>query len=178
VDERGTFGTAPASGSQAPRPREAQENDGATDGATDAAAKKVSLTLTQDQMKTLRFDPHMASLLYETNQAVSGRVEHGDGEMTIQLELPSLPPVRLLKLDEVSRMLQVSKGCLHRILTEGKLRSYKIGRLRRVMLDDILSYLQSQQEWPAVTTQDLKSKDIRKEDDATVFDQGGLRDVL
>jgi len=178
MDERGIFSAPLASGSDAQLPHEAHEIEVAANGHRDATDKRVSLTLTQDQMRTLQFDPHMASLLYEKTHEVSGRMEHCDGEMTIQLELPSLPPVRLLKLDEVTRMLQISRSCLQRILNEGKLKSYKIGRLRRVMLDDLLSYLQSQQELPSITTTDRKSKEIPKRDGATAFDQGGLRDVL
>jgi len=178
MDERGIFITPPASGSEDQRSQEPQAGDGVANGRRDPAGKRVSLTLTRDQIRTLQFDPHTASLLHEKTLEVSGRVGHGDEGMTIQLELPSLPPVRLLKLDVVTRMLQISRSCLHRILTEGKLKSYKIGRLRRVMLDDVLSYLQSQQEWPSITTTDRKNKDITKRDSATVFDQGGLRDVL
>ena len=178
MDERGLFTAPPALSPEVRFPQAVHEHERTPDSNSDVAGRRVSLTLTRDQMRTLQFDPDTASLLYEKSQEVSGSVGHCEGEMTIQLELPSLPPLRLLKLDEVTRMLQVSRSCLHRIINEGKLKSYKIGRLRRVMLDDVLSYLQSQQESPSITTRDRKSKDIPERDGATVFDQGGMRDVL
>jgi excisionase family DNA binding protein len=128
--------------------QEAQEREETADDNRDAAARRVALTLTTDQTRILQSDPHMASLLYEKSLNVSGKVGHCQAELTIQLELPPLPPVRLLKLGEVTRMLRISRSSLQRILHEGELHSYKLGRLRRVMLDDVLSYLESHQESP------------------------------
>jgi excisionase family DNA binding protein len=119
-----------------------------TAGSGNAADRKLAVILTPDQVKGLKTDPHLASLLHEEAQALPGRLESRDGGMTLQLELPPLPPVRMLKLAEVCRMLQVSRGYLNRLLAGGMLRSYRFGRLRRVMLDDVLSYLASHQDWP------------------------------
>ncbi|MDA8126975.1 MAG: helix-turn-helix domain-containing protein [Deltaproteobacteria bacterium] len=125
-----------------------QGSEGSADNRRDAAGPRLSLTLTQEQMRALKLDPYAASLLYEKAQGVSGKVGQRDEEMVIHLELPSLPPVRFLKLSEVAQMLRVSRGFLNRILSEGKLNSYKFGKLRRVMLDELLSYLESHQEAP------------------------------
>jgi excisionase family DNA binding protein len=56
------------------------------------------------------------------------------------------PAVRLLKMREVIEMLRISKGYLRKIVRRGELKSYKIGRLRRIKFDDILSYLEDSQE--------------------------------
>ena len=158
MDEMGIFKAPFVSASETQLTREAHESEGATDGNRNAAGRRLSLTLTPDQMRTLKSDPHMASLLYEKAHEISGRVGHRNAGMIIQLELPSLPPVRLLKVDEVTRMLRVSRSSFQRILNEGKLKSYKLGRLRRVMLDDILSYLESHQELPPIKQRAAKAK--------------------
>ncbi len=127
---------------------EANAREGTVGGHGDSAGMRVSVTLTGDQTRALKSNPHLASLLYEKPHALPGKMGHGEAEMTIHLELPSLPPVRLLKLGEVTRMLRISRSSLHRILNEGTMKSYKLGRLRRLMLDDVLSYLASHQESP------------------------------
>jgi excisionase family DNA binding protein len=156
------MGIAPLmSASEIPRTQETHDCESATDGHREATDRKLSLTLTRDQMRALQSDPRVASLLYEKAHEVSAKVGHRGEEMIIQVVLPSLPPVRLLKQDDVTRMLRVSRSYLRRILKEGKLKSYKLGRLRRVMLDDVLSYLESHQELPPITQQAAKAKASR-----------------
>ena len=125
---------------------ESQRNE--TDEKGNARDGRVSLTLTRDQVDALRSDPRTSSLLYEKAQAVSGNLTPCSSGMAIRLELPPLLPVRLLTMEEVTLMLRVSKSSLRKILREGTLQSYRFGRLRRLMLDDVLSYLAAHQERP------------------------------
>jgi excisionase family DNA binding protein len=43
-------------------------------------------------------------------------------------------------------MLQISRSFLQKIIHEKKLNSYKLGRMRRFLLEDILEYLSSDAE--------------------------------
>jgi excisionase family DNA binding protein len=47
----------------------------------------------------------------------------------------------LLMSEEVLQMLRISNGILKTIVRDGKLKSYKVGKGRRYMLEDVLSYL-------------------------------------
>jgi excisionase family DNA binding protein len=125
---------------------------------TDAADRAVSLPLTRDQVRALQSHPCMASLRGAACAKTCAAIRRSDEAVVIQLELPALPPVRLLKPDEVTQMLRVSRSYLHRILSEGQLKSYKFGRLRRIMLDDVLSYLEAHQELAPIKQRFAQSK--------------------
>lgn len=45
-------------------------------------------------------------------------------------------------------MLQIGKGTVNRWIREGALKCYRFGRLRRLLLDDVLSYLEAHMEAP------------------------------
>lgn len=121
-----------------------------------AADGTVSLPLTRDQIRSLQANPRMASLM---GTASAGRIEafsSRDEAVVVMLELPAQPPVRLLKVEEVTRMLRVSKGYLNKIISQGELRSYRFGRhgrLRRIMLEDVLSYLEDNREFADIRHQ-------------------------
>jgi excisionase family DNA binding protein len=66
--------------------------------------------------------------------------------------------VRLLKTEEVVHMLRISKGYLRKIIRQGELKSYKLGRLRRVMFDDVLSYLEGSQSETGTSIRQQTSK--------------------
>ena len=68
--------------------------------------------------------------------------------IVIKIQFAPIIPLRLLKSSEVVQMLRISNNYLNRIVKEGKLKSYRIGKLRRFKLDDILSYLQDNCELP------------------------------
>lgn len=158
LDEPGIFKAPALSAARTRLVRDAQQSGGAAGDNGETAGGRVSLTLTPAQMRTLQTDPHLASLLYEKGHLLTGKVGHCDEGTTIQLELPSLPPVRLLKLDEVTRMLRIGRSSLRAILKEGTLKSYKLGRLRRVMLDDLLTYLESHRQWSPIEQRAAKAK--------------------
>ncbi len=121
-----------------------------------AVDETVSLLLTRDQIRSLQTNPRMASLM---GTASAGRIEafsSRDEAVVVMLELPALSPVRLLKVDEVTRMLRVSKGYLYKIIKQGELRSYRFGRhgrLQRIMLEDVLSYLEDNREFADIRQQ-------------------------
>ena len=101
----------------------------------------VSLKLTQEQIKTIRSNSNLMSVF---NGELTGGAElnYRDEPITIKFEFEPLAPVRLLMSEEVVQMLRISNGYLNTIVRDGKLKSYKIGKGRRYMLEDVLSYLQ------------------------------------
>jgi len=46
--------------------------------------------------------------------------------------------------NQVCQMLQVSRSFLQKLVHENKIKSYKLGRMRRFLLEDILEYLSSE----------------------------------
>jgi len=123
-------------------PCEAYDGSGSASRRADAAGRTVSLLLTQEQMKTLQSNRHLASLLSGERAEGFAAMQNRDEPIVIKIEFESIPPVRLLKMDEVCGMLRISRTSLNRIVRQGMLTSYKFGRLRRIMLADILSYLE------------------------------------
>lgn len=134
-----------------------------------AADGTVSLPLTRDQIRTLQTNPRMASLM---GTSPAGRIEalsSRDEAVVIMLELPAQAPVRLLKIEEVTRMLRVSKGYLNKLISQGDLRSYRFGRhgrLRRIMLEDVLSYLEDNREFADIEQQDSSANGSSPEEKA------------
>jgi excisionase family DNA binding protein len=111
----------------------------------------VSLQLTGDQIQVLRDNPCAAALLESPASTVDEASRRRREGVIIHLELPATPPLRLLKTDEVLSMLRISKSCLRRIIRQGRLRSYRLGqnrRLRRIPLEDVLTYLEEGREMP------------------------------
>ena len=54
--------------------------------------------------------------------------------------------MKMLTSSDVRDMLQVSRAFLTKLVRVGKLKSYKIGRLRRFSLEDILALLSESTE--------------------------------
>ncbi len=114
-----------------------------------AEGETVSLPLTREQMNKLQSNQRLAALLMGARAEGAAVMHHRDAPVIIKFEFEPMPPVRLLKVEEVLQMLRISKGSLNRIIREGQLKSYKFGRLRRIMLGDVLSYLEDHREVPA-----------------------------
>jgi excisionase family DNA binding protein len=128
----------------------------------DGADGSVSLPLTLDQARVLQSHPCLASLEGAASTQSGAAIRGGYEAVVIKLELPALPPLRLLKPDEVTQMLRISRSSLRRMINEGKLKSYKFGRLQRIMLYDVLSYLEAHQQRPPFQRQPAQPKTSRK----------------
>ncbi len=106
----------------------------------------VSLELTPEQSRTIRSDirlhpgkSRMVSL--ETRETEGGKI-------VFHFTLSPLYGGKLLSSGDVCWMLQVSRGLLARLVRAREIESYKIGRLRRFLLDDVLHYLGQSKERP------------------------------
>lgn len=49
--------------------------------------------------------------------------------------------MELMTIREVSHMLGVGRTLVQRLVTEGQIPSYQIGRIRRIPVDGVLTYL-------------------------------------
>jgi excisionase family DNA binding protein len=103
--------------------------------------KQVTLTLTEQQMRDLGSNPHVMSRLSGEFTAGPRTIERNGAPLVIQFQFAATMPLQMLKTGEVMQMLRISKNYLGKVVREGKLKSYKVGKLRRFLLDDILSYL-------------------------------------
>ena len=64
-----------------------------------------------------------------------------DGQIVFNLHLKHVERTDMLDSKNVCKMLQVSKSFLSRLVKAEQIRSYKMGRLRRFLLEDVLDYL-------------------------------------
>jgi excisionase family DNA binding protein len=64
-----------------------------------------------------------------------------DGSIVFNFHLDLDHNLTMLKADQVCRMMQISRHLLNRLVKENKINSYKVGRLRRFSLNDIIEAL-------------------------------------
>ena len=123
-------------------PREPAHVVTLADNKNTVPGETVSLKLTQEQIKTIRSNSSLMSVFNGDLFGGSAELNYRDEPVTIKFEFEPLAPVRLLMPEEVIQMLRISNGYLKTIVRDGRLKSYKIGKGRRYMLEDVLSYLQ------------------------------------
>ena len=115
----------------------------------------ISMELTNEQAMILHsgidLTPGKACVVYlETKRPESGRV-------VFNFSLAPMYGGKMLSSKEVCGMLEVSRSFLRRLVRTGYIDSYKIGRLRRFLLEDVLHYLSSSRDfrgahdWPRCT---------------------------
>ena len=112
------------------------------------SGQEISITLTPEQLTMLQTSEYIKNILNGStdNPAISIN-RNPAGRMILNVRLNESPLVRMLRSDQVCIMLQISRSLLIRLVNEKKIRSYKIGRLRRFLLEDILSYLTGNEEF-------------------------------
>ena len=113
----------------------------------DTADRTVSLMLTPEQMRILQSNPNLLPVFNGAAAKGFATATHTEETIVFKFTFEPTPPVHLLKMGEVVHMLNISKSYLRKIIRQGTLKSYKIGRLRRIMFDDVLSYLEGSQEF-------------------------------
>ena len=62
-------------------------------------------------------------------------------KIVFNFHFKTVPAVTMLSTADVSRMLSVSPSFLRRLVRSGMMKSYKLGRLRRFLLDDVFEYM-------------------------------------
>ena len=109
--------------------------------------KVISFNLTPEQCNLIR-SGNFAQ--YLSNGISSGTPlnvqQHEDGQISLSFHFERVNTLRLLKSKHVCEMLQISKSFLMKLTKTKRLKSYKIGRLRRFSLEDVLEYLTRNEE--------------------------------
>ncbi len=112
--------------------------------------QKLSIELTPTQADVVK--SHAYFKLFMGAEADGSRVgikRSEDGEITFNFYFKQVYLSRMLTCSDVCDMLQVSKALLNRLVKQGKLKSYKIGRLRRFSLEDVFAHLgENVEAWP------------------------------
>jgi excisionase family DNA binding protein len=108
--------------------------------------KTISMELTEEQSGIIQsgagLTPGRACMVaLETREAESGQV-------IFTFRMAPLFGGKMLSPSDVSAMLRISRSSLARLTKTHKLDSYRIGRLRRFLLEDVLHYLSRIREFP------------------------------
>lgn len=102
----------------------------------------VSLKLTPEQCSYLLSNEFMDHLSADTSHhALANTQNTNDRYVIFNFHLRKPDSVQLLKVHQVCEMLQISHSFLFNLIKGKKLRSYKLGVLRRFSLDDVLTFL-------------------------------------
>jgi excisionase family DNA binding protein len=108
---------------------------------------EMSVKLTPEQYKLVESSQYVKYFLNGEANGVSLDVQkHPDGQIVFNFQFKKADTVRMLKAEHVCQMLQISKSLLMKLVKAQKIKSYKIGRLRRFLLEDIISYLAKSEE--------------------------------
>ncbi len=102
----------------------------------------LSFSLTPWQSRALRIGGILPALEKDTPTNLNltmHREENGSVVFNFHLDLDR--DFEMFKPNQVCLMMQISRSLLNRMVQENKIKSYKIGRLRRFSLKDILEAL-------------------------------------
>lgn len=107
----------------------------------------LSFQLTPEQSEIVQSNQYVRALLDQSSGNLCLDVQQGEnGQLVLNFHEQKPHTITMLKPEDVCRMLQVSKWFLMKLVKEKQIRSYKMGRLRRFSLDDVLEYLARSEE--------------------------------
>jgi len=116
---------------------------------TNKASSVISITMTKEQSDLLKQSEYIKELLSGEKSDPSMDIKlHPDGRISLNYHFNDSMVLRMLSPNQVCQMLQISRSFLQKIINEKKLNSYKLGRMRRFLLEDILEYLSNDMEIP------------------------------
>jgi excisionase family DNA binding protein len=115
----------------------------------DKSSSVISITMTKEQSALLQQSEYIKELLSGVKSDPSLEIKlNPDGRISLNYHFNDSMVLRMLSPNQVCQMLQISRSFLQKIINEKKLNSYKLGRMRRFLLEDILEYLSSDMEVP------------------------------
>jgi excisionase family DNA binding protein len=101
-----------------------------------------SIQLTSQQSQVVQSMNCIKDLLSGKHHGVKMSMEQtGDGKTAFNFHFKPVYTTRMLNAQDVAVMLQISKSMLYRLVNEKNLKSYKVGKLRRFLLEDVVAYL-------------------------------------
>jgi excisionase family DNA binding protein len=102
----------------------------------------IRIQLTPDQCKVVQPNGCFNHFLGRILGNIDLDIEHyEDGQIVFNLHLKQVQRADMLSSKKVCQMLQISRSFLSKLMKTEQIKSYKIGRLRRFLLEDILEYL-------------------------------------
>lgn len=116
-------------------------------GITGSDDQKLSIELTPTQADVVKSHAYFKLLLDAEADGSSVGVQRSEnGEIVFNFYFKQVHVLRMLTSSDVCDMLLVSRAFLSKLVRVGRLKSYKIGRLRRFSLEDILALLSESTE--------------------------------
>jgi excisionase family DNA binding protein len=107
----------------------------------------ISVNLTPEQYDLVKSNRYVKYFLNGDTNGVSLDIQkHTEGQIVFNFQFKKVDIVRMLKAKHVCQMLQISNSMLMSLVKSKKIRSYKVGRLRRFLLQDVLDYLSRSEE--------------------------------
>ncbi len=107
----------------------------------DGESDKISLNLTSEQSDLMQSNERLKSFAEHETKSFVLDMKKVEGHTFLNFHFSEADSMKLLKTKDACRMLQISDGFLMRLVREKKIRSYKLGRLRRFSFQDVLNYL-------------------------------------
>ncbi len=115
--------------------------DYAFENIADDESDNLSLNLTPEQSELMQSNEHLNSFADHESKSFVLNMKKVNGQTFLNFNFGEADSMRLLKTKEACSMLQVSTSFLMKLVREKKLKSYKLGRLRRFSFQDVLNYL-------------------------------------
>jgi excisionase family DNA binding protein len=114
----------------------------------DNSSSVISIIMTKEQSDLLQQSEYIKELLSgaKSDPALDIKITP-DGRLSLNYRFSDSLLLRMLAPNQVCQMLQVSRSFLQKIIHENKIKSYKLGRMRRFLLEDILEYLSNDSEF-------------------------------
>ena len=120
----------------------------------DKSSSVISITMTKEQSALLQQSEYIKELLSGVKSDPSLEIKlNPDGRISLNYHFNDSLLLRMLSPNQVCQMLQISRSFLQKIINEKKLKSYKLGRMRRFLLEDILEYLSNDTEVPQLNNE-------------------------
>ncbi|MCX5848222.1 MAG: helix-turn-helix domain-containing protein [Deltaproteobacteria bacterium] len=114
----------------------------------DNSSSVISITMTKEQSALLQQSEYIKDLLNGTKNDPSLDIKlNDDGQLALNFRFNDSLLLRMLSPNQVCQMLQISRSFLQKLINEKKMNSYKLGRLRRFLLEDVLEYLSNGTEF-------------------------------
>ncbi len=103
-----------------------------------------SIELTPQQSQVVQSMNLIKDLVSGKHQGVKISMEEtGSGKTAFNFHFKPVYTTRMLNSKDVSTMLQISRSFLYKLVRMKEIKSYKIGKLRRFLLEDVIDYLSS-----------------------------------
>lgn len=108
----------------------------------DNSSSVISIIMTKEQSDLLQQSEYIKELLSgaKSDPALDIKITP-DGRLSLNYRFSDSLLLRMLAPNQVCQMLQVSRSFLQKLVHENRIKSYKLGRMRRFLLEDILEYL-------------------------------------